>query len=76
MLTVANLVFGDLALLLDIKTAYKHMPLALPAGGSGNTYLGRRWRGKTLDSRDTHEIFTHLLHLDIGDIGRDVTVVV
>ena len=76
MLTVADLVFGDLALLLDIETAYKHMPLALPASWSGNTYLGRRWRGKTLDSRDTHEILSHLLHLDIGDIGRDVAIVV
>ena len=76
MLTVTDLVFSNLALLLDIKTAYKHMPLALPPGWSSNTHLGRRWWRKALDSCDTHEILPYLLHLDVRDISRNITVVV
>jgi len=75
-LTVADLVFGNLALLLDIETANKHMPLALPSSWSSDTYLSRRWRRKTLDSCDTHNILAYLLHLDVRDIGRNITVIV
>jgi hypothetical protein len=74
--TVSDLIFSDVALLLDIEPTYKHVPLALPTRWSSNTDLSRGWWREPFDSGNTHEILAYLLHLDVCDISRNIAVVV
>jgi hypothetical protein len=73
---VPDLVFGDFTLLFDVEATHEEVPLALIAGRSGDANFGGRWGWHTLDTCDSYHVFTYLLHLDIGDVRRYITVVV
>lgn len=75
-LTIADLIFGNLALLLDVETADEEMPFALKSGGSSDADLcGGRWR-QALYACDSHKFFARLFHLDTSKICRHIAVVV
>jgi hypothetical protein len=75
-LTVPDLIFGNLALLFNVETAHKEVPFALVASGRGDANLGGRWRWHTLHTCNTNMVLANLLHIDVGDIGCNVAVVV
>ena len=73
---ISDLLLREGTLLFDIQTAEKHMPFGLESRRSSNTDLCGRGRWETLDVPDSYNILTNLLHLDIFNIGNDITIVI
>jgi hypothetical protein len=73
---MSDLVLGNPAFLLDVETAHKEVPFTLVASWCGNADLGRRWWRHAFHTCNTNLVLANLLHLDVGDVGCDVAVVV
>lgn len=71
-----DLIFSNFALFLDVEAAHKEVPFTLVASWCGNTDLSRRWRRQAFDTCNTNLVLANFLHLDVGDVGCDVAVVV
>jgi hypothetical protein len=76
MLTVADLVFCNLALLFDIETADVKMPLALESCWCRNTNLRCGWWGQPLDTSHANVVFPYLFHLEIADVCSHIAIVI
>ena len=75
-LTISDLIFCNLAFLLNIESTDEEVPFALPSSGSRDAHLSGRWRRITLDAGDSNKFFPYLLHHDAANVSSDVAVVV